>query len=110
MPWVKLDGEIPFYGEGQGWQRQKHIYEAPFYYIDYCLAQTMALQFWARIREDRKKAWETYMAYTVPAGTKTFTQLIEGAGLESPFGNECLRQVCTAAMKWLESYDLSGLE
>lgn len=110
MPWVKLDSDIPFYGEGQGWQRQHHIYEAPFYYIDYCLAQTMALQFWARILDDRKTAWETYMAYTVPAGTKTFTQLIEGAGLASPFGNECLRQVCTAAMKWLEAYDLSGLE
>ncbi len=110
MPWVKLDDEIPFYGEGQGWQRQHHIYEAPFYYIDYCLAQTMALQFWARIMKDRKTAWETYMTYTVPVGTKTFTQLIEGAGLKSPFGDECLRLVCTAAVRWLESYDLSGLE
>jgi M3 family oligoendopeptidase len=110
MPWVKLDGEIPFYGEGQGWQRQHHIYEMPFYYIDYCLAQTMALQFWARILDDRETAWKTYMAYTAAAGTKTFTQLIEDAGLESPFGDECLRQVCAAAMRWLEAYDLHGLE
>jgi M3 family oligoendopeptidase len=109
MPWMKLDDEIPFYGEGQGWQRQKHIYEAPFYYIDYCLAQTMALQFWAGIQQDRKAAWETYMAYTAAAGTKTFTQLIEDAGLLSPFGDEGLRQVCSAAMKWLEGYDLNGL-
>lgn len=29
MPWMKLDGEIPFYSEGEGWQRQKHIYESP---------------------------------------------------------------------------------
>ena len=38
MPWMKLDGEIPFYSEGEGWQRQKHIYESPFYYI--CLLYT----------------------------------------------------------------------
>ena len=37
MPWMKLDGEIPFYSDGEGWQRQLHIYQAPFYYIDYCL-------------------------------------------------------------------------
>lgn len=44
---MRLDGEIPFYSEGQGWQRQHHIYSSPFYYIDYCLAQTVSLQFWA---------------------------------------------------------------
>ena len=37
-----------FYGEAMGWQRQSHIYKTPFYYIDYCLAQTVALEFWAR--------------------------------------------------------------
>ena len=33
MPWMKLDGEIPFYSDGEGWQRQHHIFEMPFYYI-----------------------------------------------------------------------------
>ena len=45
QPWLKLDGEIPFFSEGEGWQRQSHIYESPFYYIDYCLAQTVSLEF-----------------------------------------------------------------
>ena len=53
---MKLDGEIPFYSEGEGWQRQKHIYESPFYYIDYCLAQTVSLQFWAMLQKDRANA------------------------------------------------------
>ena len=30
MPWQRLDGEIPFYSEGEGWQRQHHIYSMPF--------------------------------------------------------------------------------
>ncbi|MBO5252664.1 MAG: M3 family oligoendopeptidase, partial [Clostridia bacterium] len=50
QPWLRLDGEIPFYADGEGWQRQGHIYSSPFYYIEYCLAQTVALQFWAMIQ------------------------------------------------------------
>ena len=42
MPWEKLDGEIPFYAEGEHWQLKHHIYSSPFYYIDYCLAQTVS--------------------------------------------------------------------
>ena len=43
-PWIDFDG-LPFYGRGAGWQRQLHIYECPFYYIDYCLSTMAALQF-----------------------------------------------------------------
>ena len=110
MPWIRLDGEIPFYGEGQGWQRQHHIYTLPFYYIDYCLAQTMSLQFWAMIQDDPKAAFEIYMRYTRPAGSLTFLELIEKAGLESPFGDAALSDVCEKARVWLENYDLSGIE
>ena len=41
-PWNKF-GDLPFYGRGAGWQRQLHIFECPFYYIDYCLATAIAL-------------------------------------------------------------------
>lgn len=110
MPWIKLDDEIPFYGEGQGWQRQMHIYENPFYYIDYCLAETAALQFWTRIQQDRAAAWDTYMAYTRPAGTKTFLELLKGAGLDSPFEEKALREICETASHWLDTFDLSSLK
>lgn len=109
MPWVKLDGEIPFYGEGEAWQRQSHIYGSPFYYIDYCLAQTVSLQFWALIQEDRDNAWKHYMAYTLQGGSEVFTKLLENAGLETPFGDECLKIVCEKAQKYLNDYDLSGI-
>ncbi|MBQ7859924.1 MAG: M3 family oligoendopeptidase [Faecalibacterium sp.] len=109
MPWMKLDGEIPVYSEGEGWQRQMHIYSSPFYYIDYCLAQTVALQFWAMIQKDLPGAWQTYMAYTRQGGSRTFTELLAHAGLQSPFGEECLRDVCAAANEWLNAYDLTGI-
>ena len=109
MPWMKLDGEIPFYSEGKGWQRQHHIYSFPFYYIDYCLAQTVALSFWKRIMEDRESAWRHYLAYTREGGSKTFTDLLKHAGLESPFEETCLREICSAAEEWLNHYDLTGI-
>ncbi len=110
MPWMKLDGDIPFYSDGEGWQRQHHIYSSPFYYIDYCLAQTVALEFWAMIQKDRADAWDHYMAYTKQGGSRTFTDLLKNAGLDSPFDERCLRNVCGVARKWLADFDLSGIE
>ena len=110
MPWMKLDGDIPFYGEGEGWQRQLHIYQSPFYYIDYCLAQTVALEIWVLLQKDQKEAWEKYMAYTRQGGSKVFTTLLQNAGLETPFDENCLRTVCETAKSWLDGYDLTGIE
>ncbi len=110
MPWVKLDGNIPFYAEGKAWQRQHHIYSSPFYYIDYCLAQTVALEFWKLIKEDRNNAWKHYMAYTSLGGSKVFTELLKGAELVSPFDEECLRGICEKASEFLDNYDLTGIE
>ena len=110
QPWLKLDGEIPFFSDGEGWQRQIHIYECPFYYIDYCLAQTVALQFWAMIQQDPDDAWQHYMAYTRQGGSRTFVDLLKHAGLRTPFDEECLKGVCKAAKKWLDEFDLTGIE
>ncbi len=135
MPWMKLDGEIPFYADGEGWQRQHHIYSFPFYYIDYCLAQTVSLEFWAMMQKELRESagveiknessaadvrttdakcpipntWARYMAYTTQGGSCTFTELLKNAGLESPFDEACLRGVCAEAKQWLENYDLSGI-
>lgn len=110
MPWMRLDGDIPFFADGEAWQRQSHIYASPFYYIDYCLAQTVALEFWALLQKDRKLAWEKYMAYTRQGGSRTFTDLLKNAELDSPFDEACLRGVCETASAWLDGFDLSGIE
>ena len=107
-PWIDFDN-LPFYSRGAGWQRQLHIYVNPFYYIDYCLAQTVALQFWARIQKDKDDAWKHYMAYTRQGGSRVFTELLKNADLDSPFEESCLRGVCEEAKAWLDSYDLTGI-
>lgn len=110
MPWMAIDGDIPFYAEGEGWQRQQHIYMWPFYYIDYCLAQTVALEIWELSQDDFKNAWEHYMAYTRQGGTRPFSELVEHAGLVSPFDEACLKGICEKASAWLDAYDLTGIE
>jgi len=109
MPWVKLDGDIPFYADGEAWQRQHHIYSSPFYYIDYCLAQTVSLEFWAKIQKSLPEAWSYYMAYTKQGGSRTFTDLLRNAGLDSPFEEKCLRDASAVAKDWLDAFDQSKL-
>ncbi len=106
MPWIDLDGS-PFYGEGRAWQRQTHIYERPFYYIDYCLAQTVALEFWVIMQKDPQEAFERYLKLVKLGGSETFDGLVAAAGLETPFGDEALKKVAAEAEKWL---DLHGAD
>ena len=61
------------------------------------------------IQKDKDDAWQHYMAYTRQGGSRTFTELLQNAGLESPFDESCLRGVCAAAERWLDSFDMTGI-
>ncbi|MBE7005061.1 MAG: M3 family oligoendopeptidase, partial [Ruminococcaceae bacterium] len=100
-PWIDF-GDLPFYGRGAGWQRQTHIYGSPLYYIDYCMAQTVAFQFWMASLTDREDAWKRYLALTDRGGTATFEDLVHGAGLKVPYDPGCMKEVGEAVGKWLE--------
>ena len=93
QPYLDYEDD-PFFGAGARWQGQTHIYSVPFYYIDYCLAQTCALQFRNLLTEDYKSAWEKYLDFSKKAGTMTFTDLLESSGLSSPFEEGCVQEVC----------------
>ena len=102
-PYIDFAG-LPFYGRGAGWQRQMHIYASPFYYIDYCIAQVMSLQFFALANEDRDKAWKKYMDFVMQGGTKTFVDLAHSVGLRSPLDDGCVKDVCGKAFDWTEKH------
>jgi M3 family oligoendopeptidase len=101
-PWLDLS-DTSFFDEGRRWQYQAHIYERPFYYIDYCLAQAIALSFWAQTQEDRAPAWEKYLKFMKLTGTETFTSSIAECDLPDPFDPEALRGTADAAAKWLDT-------
>ncbi|MGN1205236.1 MAG: M3 family oligoendopeptidase, partial [Lachnospiraceae bacterium] len=54
-------GDAKFFSKGGYWQKQQHIYMYPFYYIDYCIAQTNALQYKVKMDENFQSAWESYL-------------------------------------------------
>ena len=109
MPWYRLDGQIPFYSDGEHWQLKHHIYSSPFYYIDYCLAQTISLEFWAMIQEDIHKAWDKYMEYTSLGGSDTWTNMLKTSHLSSPFEGDTLKEICEKVQKYLDNYDLTDI-
>jgi M3 family oligoendopeptidase len=90
---------------GGFWQKQAHIYQMPFYYIDYTLAQVCAFQFWARSLTDRKAAWEDYLKICKVGGSISFLEIVKLANLRSPFEDGCMEDAIKAIEKWLESVD-----
>ncbi|HWY97764.1 MAG TPA: M3 family oligoendopeptidase, partial [Bacteroidia bacterium] len=94
---------------GGFWQQQGHIYQSPFYYIDYTLAQVCALQFWERSNADRKLALEDYQNLCNAGGSQSFLDLVKLANLTSPFEDGCLEEVTAEAGKWIRSVDESHL-
>ena len=105
-PWIDFAG-LPFYGRGAGWQRQLHIFECPFYYIDYCLATAIALQFFVASLKDHKDAWQRYMKLTNLAGMATYTELAESAGMKAPFTKGSLTELSRAVADWIEQHQVS---
>ena len=96
-------GDVPAYSRGAIWQRQLHIYLYPFYYIDYCMAQTIALQFFSLYLEDKEKAWEKYMAFVKMGGTETFIGLVKKSGLRSPIDEGSLEKIFKNITNWLDT-------
>jgi M3 family oligoendopeptidase len=84
LPWTDY-GDLEYPASGGFWQVQGHIYNSPFYYIDYVLAQTCALQIWKKARENREKALSDYMAICAPGGSQSFLQLVKTGDLRNPF-------------------------
>jgi M3 family oligoendopeptidase len=103
MPWRDW-GDLEHGTQGRRWQLQGHIYSVPFYYIDYTLAQSVALQFWLKAEADFDGAMNDYVALCKRGGESSFRELVRSAGLMAPFERGCLADVIT------RSRDALGLD
>jgi M3 family oligoendopeptidase len=97
--------ENDYLERGGYWHQQGHIFGAPFYYIDYTLAQICALSFWKKMRENREAAWNDYLALCREGGSRSFTELIRIAHLRSPFEEGCVEEVIGDAESYLDAVD-----
>ncbi len=100
LPWRSW-GDLARPAAGGMWQGQGHIYRAPFYYIDYTLAQVCAMQFLAKAEQDRGQAMDAYVTLCKRGGEAPFQDLVRSAGLVSPLDPGCLEGVVATATEYL---------
>ena len=84
MPWRDYDGN-EFLEAGGFWMQKQHIFLYPFYYIEYAMSQICAFQYYGRMKEDRKAAWEDYLRLCRAGGTVGYFELLKIGNLLSPF-------------------------
>ncbi|HMU09832.1 MAG TPA: M3 family oligoendopeptidase [Ferruginibacter sp.] len=73
------------------WQRQLHLFEVPFYYIEYGIAQLGAIGMWMQFKKNRQLAMDNYCKALALGGTKTLPQLFETAGLKFDFSPDKIK-------------------
>ena len=75
------------------WQRQLHLFEVPFYYIEYGIAQLGAIGLWMQYKQDKEAALDNYMRSLSLGGTTTLPKLYEAAGLKFNFSGDNIREL-----------------
>lgn len=76
-----------------GWQKQLHLFEVPFYYIEYGIAQLGALGLWMQYKRNKEKALSHYMHALSLGATRTLPELYDAAGLKFNFAKEQIKQL-----------------
>ena len=103
-PWLNYEG-FDYLINGKYWIRQSHIFASPFYYIDYTLAQVIALQFKCLMDKNYAKAWKKYIKLLKLGGKYPFLTLLEKAKLRNPFIDGNVKKVIKPQIKVLDSFD-----
>jgi oligoendopeptidase F len=67
------------------WQKQLHLFEVPFYYIEYGIAQLGALAMWKQYKNDKEKTLDNYMLALSKGYTQTLKELYQTAGISFDF-------------------------
>jgi oligoendopeptidase F len=88
---VDFAGLMPY--RNISWQRQLHLFEVPFYYIEYGIAQLGAIGLWKQYKQNPRAAVENYIFSLSLGGTKTLPELYKAAGLAFDFSPETIRDL-----------------
>lgn len=85
------------------WQKQLHLFEVPFYYIEYGIAQLGAIGMWMQFKNNRQLAIDNYCNALALGGTKTLPQLFETAGLQFDFSPERIKVLMDFVRKQMQA-------
>lgn len=88
------------------WQRQLHIYEVPFYYIEYGFAQLGAIGVWKNYKENKEKGLSGYLNALKLGYTATIGEIYNEAGISFDFSSENINALMNFVRKELEQLQI----
>lgn len=100
MPWRDYDGNA-FLEQGGFWMQKLHIFVCPFYYIEYALARIGSLEYYSRMADDFRGAFEDYHRLCRAGGTKSYPELLALGNLSDPFEEGTVERVMSAVARLL---------
>lgn len=77
----------------QSWQRQLHLFEVPFYYIEYGIAQLAAIGMWKAFKKDKQATLDNYIHALQLGGTQPLPELYRTAGVSFNFSAEYTKEL-----------------
>jgi len=93
MPWrAKSSHESD--KRGASWQRQPHLFNSPFSYVDYNLAQMSAFDFYGRSKLNYQETWKDYVAFCSKGGSTNYLNLLAAGNLTNPFSVGSVAEIC----------------
>lgn len=87
---------------GNLWQKQLHLFEVPFYYIEYAIAQLGAIAVWKNYKENPQRALEQYLAALALGYTKPINEIYETAGIKFDFSVDYVNELAVFVKEELE--------
>ena len=91
------DGVVDYTGlenyRSNAWQRQLHLFEVPFYYIEYGIAQLGAIGMWMQFKKNQQQALDNYCNALALGGTATLPDLFKTAGLKFDFSSAAIKEL-----------------
>lgn len=87
------------------WQKQLHLYEVPFYYIEYGMAQLGAIAVWRNFRKDKTKGLQGYMNALRLGYLKSIPEIYQAANIKFDFSREYIKELMSFVREELRSID-----
>jgi oligoendopeptidase F len=97
---IDYSGLMPY--SNISWQRQLHLFEVPFYYIEYGIAQLGAIGLWKQYKENKEAAIANYLSGLSLGGTRTLPELYSAAGLSFDFSPSTIKELMDLVRTELE--------
>jgi oligoendopeptidase F len=104
--WSGLEGELE-----NLWMKQGHIFDVPFYYIEYAMAQLGALAVWRNFKQNPEKGLDAYLNALKLGYTRVIPEIYEAAGIRFDFSEAYVRDIvtyCLDAYKALKPEEVSA--